>query len=221
MRKFTYDISKYGFQEKICKIFGVKNLANLHKDRNDLLPTHKLVFENESKTEFHKRFYRELKDTQYGIELKEAYFSFLKNEIKPLMKCDFIFQAFPSFRVHLPDDQAIHYWHYDSDADHMHPEWEINFQIAITDMFDTNCTWVESVPGLNDFTPMEMEYGEYTVFDGNRCLHGNKPNTTDHTRVSFDFRVIPLSRYTPEKYKDVCSATKKNKFKVGHYYSKF
>jgi hypothetical protein len=45
----------------------------------------------------------------------------------------------------------------------MHPEWEINFQVALTDIYDTQATWVESVPGLKDFSPMEMKYGEYYI----------------------------------------------------------
>ncbi len=219
VRKFTYDVSKYGFQEKICKIFGVKNLASLHKDRDDLLPVHELVFENESRTEFHNKFYNELTNSPLGIELKKMYLVFLKNEIKPLMKEEFIFQTFPTFRVHLPNDKAVHKWHYDSDPDHQHPHWELNIQIALTDMVDTQATWVESVPGLKDFRPMNMRYGEFYIFNGNRCCHGNKPNITDTTRVSFDFRILPQKHYNASR--NSSSATKGRKFIIGDYYSKF
>ena len=101
----------------------------------------------------------------------------------------------------------------------MHPNWEINFQIVVTDAYDSNCMWIESVPGLKDFTPMEMKYGEYSIFDGNRCIHGNKVNKTGKTRVSMDFRVIPFSRYDPAA--QVKSATASKYFVVGDYYKFF
>jgi ectoine hydroxylase-related dioxygenase (phytanoyl-CoA dioxygenase family) len=121
----------------------------------------------------------------------------------------------PSFRVHLPDDKAIHKWHYDSDKDHLHPEWEINFQIALTDMIGTRATWVEVVPGFKNYVPMEMTYGEYYVFNGNKCTHGNKENISGKTRVSFDFRILPKDKYNPTAKKSV---TAKKKFLLGEYY---
>ena len=35
--------------------------------------------------------------------------------------------------------------------------------------------------------------GQMLVFDGANLEHGNRINRSDETRVSFDFRVIPLS----------------------------
>ena len=33
---------------------------------------------------------------------------------------------------------------------------------------------------------------EFIVFNGNKCIHGNKLNDTGKTRVSLDFRIIPI-----------------------------
>jgi len=214
-KKYSYDSKKYMFYNVIQDIYGVDNLSNLHIEKSDLIPKYQLEFDNESETVAHKTFYKNL----HLIE--KSFKNFIANEISHHFDEDFVYQKSPTFRIQWPEEQAIHYWHYDGDADHKHPDWEINFQIAITDMFDTSCTWVESVPGLKDFYPMEMKYGEYVAFDGNRCLHGNKVNITGKTRVSFDFRVIPFSRYSPEKYKNIVSATKKNNFTIGHYYELF
>ena len=41
---------------------------------------------------------------------------------------------------------------------------------------------------------LPMKYGELLIFDS-RCLHAPAENIGDETRISFDFRVIPLSRY--------------------------
>ena len=213
MKKYTYDTSKYKFKELIENHFNVNNLARLHDERRDLLPKEQLNFFTETKTKFHQHFYSKLREGWNEIEL--AYENFIKNEITPMLNFKFIYQSFPSIRFHIPNDQAIHYWHYDSDKDHMHPEWEINFQIALTDMYDTQATWIESVPGLGDFSPMEMTYGDYYAFDGNKCIHGNKVNISGSTRVSFDFRIIPYDRYATT---EVFSATKGKKFVIGDYY---
>ena len=128
-----------------------------------------------------------------------------------------VYQAFPSFRVHIPNDQAIHKWHHDSDENHNHPDWEINFQVALTKMWDSNAMWLESVPGLGDFKPVEMEVGDYTIFYGNKCAHGNKENKTGKTRVSIDFRVLPYDKYDESSAKN--SATAGTKFVIGQYYN--
>ena len=46
-------------------------------------------------------------------------------------------------------------------------------------------------------------------------MHGNKQNTTQNTRVSVDFRVIPLSKYNEE---DGSAIYTKMKFQIGDYY---
>jgi ectoine hydroxylase-related dioxygenase (phytanoyl-CoA dioxygenase family) len=76
--------------------------------------------------------------------------------------------------------------------------------------------WLESVPGIKDFHPVEMEVGEFCIFNGNKCFHGNKDNDTGKTRVSFDFRVMPYSRYDESKCLE--SVTINRKFAIGDYY---
>tara|TARA_B100002019_G_scaffold135269_1_gene116623 strand:- start:19701 stop:20366 length:666 start_codon:yes stop_codon:yes gene_type:complete len=221
MKKLNYNSSRYRFAEIVCEHFKVTSLENLHIERKDLLPQEKLNFENESKTRYHDHFYSRLRSG--WDEITTAYETFIKNEIKPLVRDEFVYQAFPTVRFHIPGDQAIHYWHYDSDEDHRHPEGEINFQVALTNIHDTQAMWIESVPGLGDYSPMNMSYGEYYVFNGNKCTHGNKCNETNKTRVSFDFRILPLKKY--ENYlksnTNKSSATMDRKFIVGSYYSKF
>tara|TARA_B100000700_G_C14932638_1_gene802709 strand:+ start:221 stop:877 length:657 start_codon:yes stop_codon:yes gene_type:complete len=215
MKKISYNAKKYQFKEIIEKTLGIMDLSNIHIERSDLLPQEKLNFETETKTGFHDLFYSKLKSGWKEIE--NAYTEFIKNEITKQIPGKFVFQSFPSVRFHLPNDQAIHYWHYDSDKDHMHPEWEINFHLSLTNIKDpTQAMWVETVPGLKDFKPMIMSYGEYFVFNGNKCTHGNKTNKTNKTRVSFDFRILPIERYTTDGAKS--SATKNRKFIVGDYY---
>mgnify|MGYP003154613124 FL=1 len=127
-----------------------------------------------------------------------------------------MYQKFPTFRVHLPNLKSVNKWHHDSDEDHRHPDGEINFHFGVTDCFDTNAIWVESEPKKEDFEPINIKYGEFAEFNGNKCTHGNKTNVTGITRVSFDFRILPVSKYI--KGKNKTSATQSNKFEVGEYY---
>ena len=219
MKKFSYHTENYNLKEMVRDLFGVSDLRYLHKEREDLCPRTTLNFDNESKTKFHDLFYSRLKSG--WPEIYSAYYSFLENEIKPILDGDFIFQSFPTVRFHLPYDQAIHYWHYDTDSDHSHPDWEINFHLCLTDICqESQAVWVESVPGLADYSPMMMNYGEYYVFNGGKCRHGNMVNLSDETRVSFDFRIMPTERYD-QLIGSTFSATKKKRFIVGDYYDRF
>jgi hypothetical protein len=47
-------------------------------------------------------------------------------------------------------------------------------------------------------SPVEVDYGEVLLFDP-RLVHGTLDNTTDETRVSIDFRLLPLSAYWRSK----------------------
>lgn len=214
MKIKTYPIEKYLLSEDVKKVFNVSSLGKLHIERPELLPDNLLTFENESKTCFHEVFYGALHEGKLD-KLRIKYLDFIKDQIRPNFFESIAVQAFPSFRVHLPRDQAIHKWHYDSDQDHRHPEWEINFFVPLTDAYDTQTIWIESVPGLKDFEPVNLKYGEYVVFDGNRSMHGNKQNLSNECRVSFDFRVLPISRMPRD---EISSVTAGKKFKIGDYY---
>jgi ectoine hydroxylase-related dioxygenase (phytanoyl-CoA dioxygenase family) len=129
---------------------------------------------------------------------------------------DIIYQKWPTFRVHLPNNLAVGAWH--TDAEFNHPEGEINFILPITRMFESNTVITESEPGLRDFKQVELEPGELFVFNGNKCMHGNLPNKTGSTRISLDFRVLKKSDYSSEKNKS--SITTNTKFVVGEYYER-
>ena len=224
MRKFSYDFSQYKFAELMAEAFKVDldDLQNLHHLRPDLFANDPALTMqwpyNEADTLFHKEFYGFL-NSDKGCSLYEEFDRFIKLEISNLFTESFVYQRFPSFRKCLPMSKAVTKWHCDSDNDHGHPEGEINFQIAITDIYGNNATWIESVPGFKDFQPIELKQGEFAVFNGNKCIHGNKTNDTGVTRLSFDFRVIPISKYDPNS--GLTSATSTKKFVVGEYYKLF
>jgi len=211
MRVEKYDVEKYPLRALVCEALGTEDLENLHEHYN-YAP---FTMENNSNTVLHDRFYDKLRTG--WLEFHGAYDRFIEDIVVPIFGSrDFIVQKTPTFRVHLVGNWAVPEFHRDSQPGYNHPEGEINFQIAITDMFGTNATWCESVPGLGDFAPMEMKQGEFTIFNGNTCDHGNMINDSGHTRVSFDFRILPLKIYNPSTAKN--SATRGTSFTVGGYY---
>ena len=91
----------------------------------------------------------------------------------------------------------------------------MNYFVPLTKTHGTNTLWAETVEDKADYIPFESDYGECTEWNGSFLTHGNKINKTSVTRVSFDFRVIPKSRYIPSEH---TSVNMKLPFKVGGYY---
>lgn len=218
MITYDYCIKQYNFISLVSDLFQVNSLENLHTVQSKIANGSSIEWKDESSSEFHKIFYGRLsldKDNMWS-EIVDVYDSFVRNEVSKRVPGEFLVQKFPSFRVQLPNSRAINKWHCDSDKDHGHPEGEINIQIPLTVMHDTSATWIESVPGMHDFKPMNMVPGQYTIFNGNKCIHGNKTNTTGLTRVSFDFRIIRKETLAAQNTRN--SATLGVKFTVGGYY---
>ena len=217
MKKYKYNTDKYRFRELVSELFQVDDLEKIHEDKSDWVRDEykKLNVHNENTTDFNEIFYKRLNDN--WTELYKSYDDFIHTEIVPIFNEKFHYQYLPSFRVHLPyENQAIHTWHSDSDQLHKHPKGEINIWLPLTKCYGTNTMWIESEPFKLDFKPLEGDYGNFWTNEGNVCMHGNKPNLTNITRISFDFRIIPLSKYDPN-FKE-SSNDKLNKFLLGGYY---
>tara|TARA_R100000008_G_scaffold84500_1_gene72042 strand:- start:2517 stop:3176 length:660 start_codon:yes stop_codon:yes gene_type:complete len=210
---YDYDLEKYNFVKLAQDLFNRKDLDHLHKDLSEDYEFFARPG-TDSDTKFHKIFYDRLREG--WPEFVELYQEFIRDFIAPVMNItsDFVYQKWPSFRVHLPDNVAVGGWH--RDADYNHPSGEVNFIVALTPMFESNTTIAESTPGKMDFRQIESRPGQVIQFDGNQCIHGNLPNRTGVTRISFDFRILKKEDYNP--HHDLESLSKGNKFLIGHYY---
>jgi hypothetical protein len=125
-------------------------------------------------------------------------------------------RTIPTLRVHFHGNLATPEFHVDTQDGYNHPYGEINFILPLTKCLGNNSVWVETTPGSRKFLSIEMQEGVLFGFKGGELMHGNKLNDTGLTRVSFDFRVLPIDKYD-EKYHKT-SATRGTKFLVGHYY---
>ncbi len=217
LQKLSFDKSKYDFVSIVSKLFDceLNDIHNWTDTKYDFFGPDMLG--KDTHTEFHKAFYSKL-DSGWE-ELTELYNKFASEVILPYLGLEeAMLQVYPNFRVQLPDNVAVVVEHYDSDSKHHHPNGEINFIVALTDMFDTNTIWTEKDCRFRNFVPLEQKAGECTSFGGNTHKHFNKINKTGVSRVSFDFRILPLNYYNPNTSLE--SVTKKQKYVEGGYYKR-
>lgn len=237
-----YNNKNYNFYNLLLSYYKKKykslvNLENIHKllSTNDLTNEAKLFYKDPipifGKTDrnsiFVKDFYNFI-DSDYNFIFE--YLSFIKNNIKPLFKNEskLVIQKTPNIRFHLPGCSNIGKRNSDkykdiigvhSDSEFNHPIQEINIILPITEMFDTNSIYYEDYPNSNEnvYNYKSMNLNKNNFFKGylNKCIHYNKINKTEFTRVSLDFRIIPYSKFKSSIKK---SATSNNKFIIGDYY---
>ena len=209
-----YDTNKYNFSKLVKQLYDY-NLEELDSDDQKI----NLELGKDTHTPFHKIYYNKLDAPSGWTEFTNLYKKFIRDIILPLFSDDtLIYQKTPGIRFSRPGAKAVYRWHCDGDADHKHPPGEINIILPLTKCYGNNSIWVESIPGLGDYKPLTMDYGEFFIGYLNQQRHGNKTNDTGQTRVSFDFRVVPGFAYDSEYRIESC--TTKQKFKIGSYYDK-
>lgn len=82
-----------------------------------------------------------------------------------------------------------------------------------------NGFFTESEPGKGDYHHCgDMKPGQLIRFWGNKCQHYNEINETGSTRISFDLRIIPKSKFVERKETTVKSGLS---FTLGSYYTLF
>lgn len=210
---------RYHFVEEIQRLFWGDKMCGRYLQHLHLKldSSYQALFEigKDSSTNLHQSFYDKYRSG--WPELETIYEKFIKEFVSKEFDEDFLYQSFPTVRFHIPGNVAVGRFH--TDAEFGHPEGEINFIIPLTDSSDTASIWVESEPGKNDFEPIRLRIGTLIMFDGNHLTHGNKVNETGSTRVSMDFRILPLSKYDEHNSKE--SITTKTKYIEGQYYKRF
>lgn len=204
MEYLKYNTEHYSFRRIIEDILETDNLEKIHN-----LKDYKLFVKGtDQSTIWHKRYYNNLN------KFLPLYDKFINKIIKPTFGEDIIYQKIPTFRTQLVNNLGVFEFH--RDRDYSHNKEERNFFLPFTDAYSNNTIWIESEEDKEDYSPMNVLYGQVVKWDGNNLMHGNKQNNTSNTRISVDFRCIPLSKYNEEK--GTATIYSKMKFKVGDYY---
>ena len=186
-----------------------KQIHDWHNDRNSIFIKffHKYVDENPS--------------------FNQTYYSFMTNYVKPLYPYEehIVIQKTPNIRFHFPNSAAIGRDPKDPeniiglhcDSNFGHNENEMNYIIPITPMFETNSIYYENQIDSNiepqQFENLVLQPNQFFQAYFNKLRHCNKINQTGKTRISFDIRVIPYSKYLENL--EVFNGTK---FELGKYY---
>ncbi len=222
---YKYNIKQFNFESLISSLFNVDKLCNVHELLENV---DNKLFSNEEddSTKLHSMFYKKLNEG--WPEFMDTYKFFIKNVIMDIYNVNtLIYQAKPTFRVQLPNNIAVggnkndsaekYGWHKDSDPEYNHPLTEKNFIVPLTTSRETASVYIETGPGTDKFKPAKMNLGEVFNFCGAECIHGNKPNVTGKSRVSFDFRIMLKEDYDENYSKN--SKLSNQKFVVGGYYA--
>lgn len=165
---------------------------------------------HDQNTTAHALFYH-----QFDL-IRPLYEKFIETQIMPLFDDDLCVQTVPTFRLSMPGGMAVQEFH--RDGDYHHQASTVNFWLPLTRAFATNTVWIESEPDTGDFAPVNLDIGQYLEFDAIKLRHGNVPNETGVSRVSFDFRVIPRRHYHDT---DLRTVTNDTRLALGSYYSLF
>lgn len=197
----TYPLESYPFPALVTELLGEKDLAVL---RDDDLPVH--TRETDQQTKWHKRFYETR--AVWGLLYRKFVMEFVARQFSE----PFMFQAIPTFRVQLPGNVAVGAYH--SDGEYGHPAGSVNWWLPLT-----------SAAGTNSIYLVEDEYrrrsirawpGDVIVFDAVARRHGNEINGERWSRVSFDFRCLPVRLYRESQARSVNMGCR---FAPGEYYA--
>jgi hypothetical protein len=144
---------------------------------------------------FHQGFYALART----LEFQAMYIDFIESNVVPLIAPGLVYQAIPTFRVMYPGNLSVGEFH--RDRDYGHPPCEINIVVPLSDMLGSAGIVAEIRAGSEQYQIHEARRGQFLLFDGANLRHGNYPNGTEKTRVSFDFRCI-----TPVDWKRLCES---------------
>ena len=211
MNKFKYDIEKYDFKSLFCEWLETDDMTKLHNEKEYPI----LTREEDMYMHWNQIYYKRWREDS---SINDLYLKFLEEVIKPRFGEEIIYQELPDIRIHLVKNVAVGDFH--KDKTYRDSEWaekvnELNYFVPLTKAYGTNTLWAETEEDKGDYIPFESDYGECTEWFGSHMTHGNKINKTSMTRVSFDFRVIPKSRYFPSKH---TSVNMKIPFAIGGFY---
>jgi hypothetical protein len=223
---FEYDLEIFNFSElflnHLSVLVDVCSLQDLHLNLpSELLPHESITENNDQSLEIYKTLYSIDKgfdlhiNQEFGVFLNK-YKKFVNYLSSTIFKETLIYQRRPTLRVHFPESKAVGVFH--RDRDYNHPIEEINIWVPITSAINTNSIWIESKFGKEDYSPINLNDGQAVIFDSG-LKHGNKINTENLTRLSFNFRVIPESKWENAKTKKPKSSISQSlKLELNDYY---
>lgn len=241
-----YDIERFPLPRLLAEVLQDKGLVS---GPVDLMQLHHLLTPEQTRLDASGMNEVSRLSYECGETFNAAYEHFVREFcVLELLGETAVFQNLPTIRFYFPRAEGFDWkLNYHTDVMLGHPLQEINFWIPFTRAYGANSMRIiplaESVEFLRryDFnfgrfadavqndeglegelarqsTVVEAEPGEAIAFDS-RCLHVTQNNTTEHTRISMDFRILPLAEYEALEMDYQGTGRRKMPFKTGEYYS--
>lgn len=191
-------------------------LDNLHN--TDFYNKELLKQGTDQSTIFHKLVYSTFDEPSYFSSIFWKNYKKLSLDIIETLKKktgyheEWSVQRFPTIRFHFPNNISVFEFH--RDANYSHPIGEINCFYALNECKNTSALHVEKNLGFEDYSPLNLQSGEYALLNTSIYKHGDFLNKTNKTRVSMDFRFIPKKHLKNAK----SSLTTRKKFTSDSYF---
>lgn len=204
-RVVEYDRTRFDFPRLVAEILHQPDLWNIRGNDYPLFTR-----ETDQATEYHTAFYDSFEQT-----LGDLYREFVTHMADRMFPGEMVYhQTVPTFRVQFPNNLGVGEMH--KDSDYRHQDGELNFWTPLTPVWGSNTIWVEASRGGCNYQPWTLKPGQVLVFDSVNWRHGNLRNKTGRARVSFDFRLIPASRYRDT---ELVSVNLGRPMRLGYYWS--
>ena len=211
------DLFHHKFEDFILRSVNIENIENIHLLKN----SNKLFTKGTDQSSWlHKIIYKEF-DKADNSEVILAYYQLCSFLVKDLFEStkihDWAIQRFPSVRIQYPENLSVFEFHRDSDYNH--PLGEINFFMAITSCFGTAALHIEKNLGWENYEPLTLNPGEFAMINTSILKHGDFINKENFTRISVDFRMIPLQNLRNNEQK--ASLSKNRRFNENEYFRNY
>lgn len=136
----------------------------------------------------------QLKQLPRNAPIVALYNRFLRQYVRDLFGPRISYTQSPVLRVQVAHSATISGLHRDAEYT---GRWDyINGWLPMLNTPADRALRVETGYGTNEFEPIPMEYGQVLFFDAGMLQHGSPTNSSDHPRVSMDFRFAPTAAST-------------------------
>lgn len=176
-----YNTHHYPFQHVLAKhVFKVPHLDKLHEIWRKQKKRQELSYQDNLTL---RSLMQKLPDTSPFYRI---YHRWIARVLAPHFANRISYSSHPKMRVHLAQTECVSDFHRDVDVTGRVDQ--VNCYLPFTDVFDSCTLWVEMEYGAENYSPVNLKYGQALLWDGGKLKHGTVTNTTNCTRVSCDFR---------------------------------
>lgn len=178
----TYDTATYPFAAAMCTALDVTDFSQVPSGAN---------LDAQQAANLNSELRSRLKQLPRSAPIVTLYNRFLREFVHDLFGPRISYTQSPVLRVQVAHSGTISGLHRDAEYT---GRWDyINGWLPMVDTPADRALRVETGYGTNEFEPIPLHYGQVLFFDAGMLQHGSPTNTSEHPRVSMDFRFAPTA----------------------------